>query len=48
MPWAKRCEGAKGRVTYDIEERITASGDGSDQLSAQGTVVLLFEALGAA
>ena len=38
----------KEMTTYDIEKRIAARGDGSNQLSAQRTVILFFEALGAA
>ena len=45
---ADRDQGQRGSVTYDIEKRIAASGDRSDQLSVQCTVFLLFEALSAA
>lgn len=37
-----------GGGTYNIEKRVTASGDGPDQLGIQCTVFLLFEALCAA
>jgi hypothetical protein len=37
-----------GEGTYNIEKRVTASGDGSYQLGIQCTVFLLFEALRAA
>jgi hypothetical protein len=41
-------EEGDGWDTYDIEKRIAASGDGSDQFSVQSAVFLLFEAFCAA
>ena len=48
MHRTRRTQSTKERTTYDIEKRIAARGDGSDQLSAQCTVILFFEALGTA
>lgn len=48
MPATGQRQGRMGRGTYNIKKRVTASGDGSDQLSIQCTVLLLFKALCAA